>query len=105
MRFRELLKKHDAYFKAWERRNLLEGDCRAVSLSEQGHALRTVLNEAWKGGFSLQGDFFRKHAEVVCMAASLNLISTRESANLYGRRWRITSKGLRWLNEQFLENT
>ena len=71
-----------------------------MPLTEQGHALRVVLNEAWKGGFSVQGDFFRKHAEVAAMAASLNLITTQEDANLYGRRWRITNKGLRWLNEE-----
>jgi len=71
-----------------------------VPLSDQGHGLRPVLNEAWRGGFSLQGDFFRRHAEWIGMAASLNLITTRENANLYGRRWRITSKGLRWLNQE-----
>jgi hypothetical protein len=65
---------------------------------EQG-GLLAVVEEAWRGGFSIQGDFFRRFAPYCAMAASLALITTREEAGLFGRRWRVTNKGLRWLNE------
>ncbi len=50
------------------------------------------------GGISLASDFARKHMAHVAMAASLQLLTTRVASE-FGRKWRITSKGLRWLNE------
>lgn len=66
--------------------------------------LKAVLDEAWRGGISLQGDFARKRSSVVAMAASSQLITTREDSGVYGRTWRITSKGLRWRNEHETRN-
>ena len=63
--------------------------------------LYTVVNEVWfRGGLTLSCDFVRKHAAFVAMAASQHLISTRIDKTQYGHIWRITNKGLRWLNEQ-----
>ena len=52
-----------------------------------------VLDQAYECGFSVQSDFFRKHATGVALAASLGLITTlvREG---YGSIWRITPAGM-----------
>lgn len=34
------------------------------------------------------------------MAASLQLITTKVGAQRFARAWRITTKGLQWLNEK-----
>jgi hypothetical protein len=52
------------------------------------------------GGFTVMSDFAQRNMVYVAMAASLQLITTRVEKNTYGRVWRITSKGLRWLNEE-----
>jgi len=44
-------------------------------------------------------DFAQRNMAIVAMAASQHLITTQQDKREYGRRWRITSKGLRWLNE------
>jgi hypothetical protein len=46
----------------------------------------------------LKSNFARKHTSVVAMASSMGLITTRISAQTYGNMWRVTSKGLRWIN-------
>lgn len=61
--------------------------------------LATVLTEAWQHGFTVQSALARSEAEVVAMAASLQLITTRVNRDVFARDWQITSKGLRWLNE------
>jgi hypothetical protein len=42
----------------------------------------------------------RKEADVIAMAASLQLITTKVGAQRYAKTWLITSKGLTWLNEK-----
>lgn len=66
--------------------------------SELG-GLLSVVKHAWLYGFSLQAGFARRNAAHVAMAASMQLISTQVEKAEYGRTWRVTSKGLRWLNE------
>jgi hypothetical protein len=61
--------------------------------------LLKVLEEAWTTGFTVQSATARSQAEVVAMAASLQLITTRVNAQVFSRNWQITNKGLRWLNE------
>jgi hypothetical protein len=39
------------------------------------------------------------NAELVAMAASLQLITTRVNKDVFSRTWQITAKGHRWLNE------
>ena len=46
--------------------------------------LATVVNEAWQRGFTVKSGFARSYAELVGMAASLQLISTRISRD---RTW------------------
>jgi hypothetical protein len=62
--------------------------------------LHRVVREAWSDGFTVMSNFAQRHMEYVAMAASMQLITTRVDKNMYGRFWRITSKGLRWLNEE-----
>lgn len=61
--------------------------------------LLPVLDEAWRYGFAVSSNFARANAELVGMAASLQLITTRVTKDVFSREWQITSKGLRWLNE------
>ena len=63
------------------------------------NGLRRVVDEAWTRGFTVLNNFARAHMAEVAMAASLGLITTKVDKSTYGRVWRITSKGLRWLNE------
>jgi hypothetical protein len=44
-------------------------------------------------------DYAQKNMEVVAMAASLQLITTRINKDVFSRSWQITAKGHRWLNE------
>jgi hypothetical protein len=60
---------------------------------------QTVL-EAHKRSFSVQSDYARSTAELVGMAASLGLISTKVHNNIFSRDWRPTAKGLHWLESQ-----
>ena len=58
-----------------------------------------VLDEAWSKGFTIMSNYARQNSELVAMAASLQLITTRVNRDVFSRDWQITSKGLRWLNE------
>lgn len=58
-----------------------------------------VLDEAWRSGFAVSSNFARANAELVAMAASLQLITSRVTRDVFSREWNITTKGLRWLNE------
>ena len=62
-----------------------------------GPRLIDVLRLAWTEPFALQSDFARAHADIVAMAASDGLITTKIASGLYGRRWLITEAGLRHL--------
>lgn len=62
--------------------------------------LREATEYAWRyGGIAIQGNWAREHAMTVAMAASLGLLSTRQDRDTYSNVWRITSTGLRFLNE------
>lgn len=61
--------------------------------------LIALLDYAWQQGFTVQSDYARQHAELVGMAASLQLITTRVNRDVFSRSWQITAKGHRWLNE------
>lgn len=65
--------------------------------------LFTVVLEAYKRSFSVQSDYARAEAELVAMAASMGLISTKVHNNVYSRDWRPTSRGLFWLEKQDIE--
>lgn len=61
--------------------------------------LTEVILEAYRHGFSIQSNFSREKAELVGMAASMGLITTRICSNVYSREWRPTITGLQFLND------
>src|ERR1035437_5834507 len=62
--------------------------------------LIALLDYAWQEGFTVQSRYARaEHPELVAMAASLQLITTRVNRDVFSRTWQITAKGHRWLNE------
>lgn len=63
-----------------------------------------VCLEAYKRGFTVQSDFAREHAEFVAMAASMHLITTHVTNNVFGREWRPTAKGFRFLQEMGIDD-
>lgn len=61
--------------------------------------LRELLDRVWRSELRCKSDYARKHAEIVAMAASLNLITTKTGSNQFASAWLLTNKGLTWLNE------
>jgi hypothetical protein len=53
-----------------------------------------VLRLAWSRGFSTKSDYARAHANLVALAASRGLITTRLDRETYGTRWLISPDGL-----------
>lgn len=62
-----------------------------------GLKLIDVLDKAWREPFSTKSDFSRVYADLIAMAASDGLITTRIAAGFYARKWQITPAGLRRL--------
>lgn len=76
----------------------------ALLPTDQYRGLLAVINRAWTEGFTVQSAFARSNAELVAMAASIALITTRVNSTTFTRKWQVTSKGLRWLNESRMES-
>jgi len=72
-------------------------------LSTIDQQLFQIVLEAYKRSFSVQSDYARASAELVGMAASLGLISTKVHNNIFSRDWHPTSKGLHWLEAQNID--
>lgn len=53
-----------------------------------------VLDRAWTSPFKTKSDFARAHADLIAMAASDGLITTKLATGLYTRFWQISPKGL-----------
>jgi endonuclease/exonuclease/phosphatase (EEP) superfamily protein YafD len=62
--------------------------------------LNKVLRAIWREQVRVKSDMARKEADVIAMAASLQLITTKVGAQRYAKTWLITSKGLKWLDEK-----
>jgi hypothetical protein len=60
-------------------------------------ALVTLLDRAWRGGFTSRSDLARECADVVAMATERSLITTRVGPNVYSNKHLITPEGLRVL--------
>lgn len=61
--------------------------------------LRELLDRVWRAELRVKADYARANAEIVAMAASLQLISTKTDSNTFAAAWLITPKGLTWLNQ------
>ncbi len=65
---------------------------------ELADALWDVLNRAYNEGMTVQSDFARQNAQGVAAAASMGYLTTAYGGG-YGRVWRVTGLGLKWLEE------
>jgi hypothetical protein len=61
--------------------------------------LRELLTTIWRGTVTVKSDLARENADIVAMAASMALITTRVGPNVYAAAWQVTGKGLRYINE------
>jgi hypothetical protein len=62
-----------------------------------------VVSRAYEDGFATSSNFAREKASEIAMAASMGFLTTRIATNVYGRIWRPTINGMRFLNERELE--
>jgi hypothetical protein len=59
-----------------------------------------MLKACWRENVRVKSDYARKEADIVAMAASLQLITTKVGPQRFAKTWLITSKGLNWLTEK-----
>jgi hypothetical protein len=62
--------------------------------------LHRTLKACWRENVRVKSDYARKEADIIAMAASLQLITTKIGKQRFAKTWLITSKGLTWLNEE-----
>lgn len=58
-----------------------------------------VLERAWRGGFTVQSQFFRDNPVIVALCASEGYITTLISQDTFGKTWRLTPEGTQKLYE------
>lgn len=54
----------------------------------------------WRDRVSVKSDYARTNAEIVAMAASLHMLTTKTGVSTFANEWQITNTGLAWLNER-----
>lgn len=62
--------------------------------------LSELLNLIWREKVSVKSNYARTNAEIVAMAASLQLITTKTGVSTFASAWQITTRGLTWLHEK-----
>jgi uncharacterized protein YpmS len=62
--------------------------------------LNSLLTLVVKSPQRVKCDYIRNNAEIVAMAASMQLITTRTRQGVYNHAWRITIKGLSYIHQQ-----
>jgi len=65
--------------------------------------INEVLFKSYTSGFAVQSNYARRYAQEVAALASMNMITTkvtRGSAPQFGRMWRITLDGMKFLSEE-----
>lgn len=72
-------------------------------LSETEDKLVDIILETRTRRVSVSGDFARANAEMIAMAASMGLITTRIHMDIYGRDWVPAIAGLEFLDDVELE--
>jgi hypothetical protein len=77
---------------------------RGLTLTDElRNRVATTCLAAYQHPLSIQGDAAREYAPYVAAAASLGYLTTATEGG-FGRKWRITEKGLRftdlWLSEE-----
>lgn len=74
-----------------------------TKLTPVDQRLSEVILEAYRRSYTTQSDFARMYADLIAMAASMGLLSTRVYGNVFSKQWRPTVKGLQWLEEKLGE--
>lgn len=69
----------------------------SISSGEIGRKLIDVLQFIFETTVTTKSDFSRFEADTIAMAASLGLITTRITGDVFGREWRVTARGLTML--------
>lgn len=69
------------------------------SRAPTGAKLTDILYHAWKAPFTTKSDYARFHADLVAMAASDGFITSRLATGLYDNQWKITARGLRYMEK------
>lgn len=59
-----------------------------------------LLKLTYREPLKVKSDLARAEAEIVAMAASLQLITTKIGSQRFARAWRVTTKGLSWLHQK-----
>jgi hypothetical protein len=62
--------------------------------------LAELLDLIWRSKVSVKSTYARANAEVVAMASSLQMITTKTGVSTFANEWQITNTGLSWLNER-----
>jgi hypothetical protein len=62
--------------------------------------LAELLDLIWRSKVSVKSTYARSNAEVVALAASLQMITTKTGVSTFANEWQITNTGLSWLNER-----
>ena len=62
--------------------------------------LAELLDRVWRGRLAVKSDYARTHAQIVAMAASLHMLTTKTGVSTFASEWQITNTGLTWLNER-----
>ncbi len=75
-------------------------DGHGPKLTDVKGRLKAVLDRVWRYGVRLKSDYAREHADVIAMAASMSLITTKIGEGTFALTWHITIKGQQWLAEQ-----
>jgi hypothetical protein len=71
-----------------------------ISAGDPLDRLNKVLRAVWREQVRVKSDMARKEADVIAMAASLQLITTKVGPQRFAKTWLVTSKGLNWLSEK-----
>jgi hypothetical protein len=62
--------------------------------------LAALLSRVWQQKVSVKSTYARTNADVVAMASSLHMITTKIGVCSFAGSWNITTLGLSWLNER-----
>ena len=62
-------------------------------------AMYECLVESWATGFTTKSKFARESANIVAVAATEGLLTTRLDEEVWGNRWMITEKGMQFMKE------
>lgn len=69
-------------------------------LTDPEERLYELLDRVWREKVSVKSDYARSNAEVVAMAASLHMLTTKTGVSTFASAWQITNTGLTWLHEK-----